>query len=789
MKRLSIVLAVLIMVSQYSYAETSKKKRTDANVTGHVVSNGEHIPFATIQIKGTTIGTTTDETGHYNLVNLPVGEYIFIAQSLGYKPLEITVKLESKKTKEVHFNLIEDVLGLEEVVVTGNRSETNRKESSTIVNTINSKIFARTQSVTLSEGLNFSPGLRMENNCQNCGFTQVRMNGMEGPYSQILINSRPIFSGLAGVYGLELIPSNMIEKVEVIRGGGSALYGSNAIAGTINLILKDPINDSYEFGINTGLIGVGQNGSGGVAEDYTVNFNASVVSSDYKTGMAVYGFYRDREPFDANDDTFSEISSLKNTTVGTRVFHRFNAKSKIALDFFNIKEDRRGGDKHESLNHEANISEAVEHDITTGAISYDQFINSTSKLNIFASGQRVHRDSYYGANQSLKDYGFTKDFSYTVGAQYNATLGNSKIVAGIENIGQNLTDTKLGYPDFENIVNGIVPHTEDVMVADQRMNTFGMFVQYEHQWDKFNMSVGARFDKYNVEDIARPEHGKKTGNVFSPRITLKYDLSDHLQFRTSYSQGYRAPQIFDEDLHIETSGSRKVLHENDPNLKQETSHSYMASMDFNDKIGNTYVGLLIEGFYTKLVDPFAPEYSDPDANGTVIYTRVNAEGKAIVKGVNLELNIVPSEQISFVGGYTIQSSKYDEPQEFNEQSFLRTPNNYGYFTLSYEPIKKFVISSTANYTGSMLVPYFGLSLADPEVGELRSSKKFFDFGLKLQYSIKLNGASLQFYTGVKNIFNSYQNDFDHGIDRDPGYIYGPLQPRTINFGIKVGNML
>ena len=358
----------------------------------------------------------------------------------------------------------------------------------------------------------------------------------------------------------------------------------------------------------------------------------------------------DREPFDANDDTFSEISSLKNTTVGTRVFHRFNAKSKIALDFFNIKEDRRGGDKHESLNHEANISEAVEHDITTGAISYDQFINSTSKLNIFASGQRVHRDSYYGANQSLKDYGFTKDFSYTVGAQYNATFGNSKVVAGIENIGQNLIDTKLGYPDFENIVNGDVPHTDDVIVADQRMNTFGMFVQYEHQWDKFNMSVGARFDKYNVEDLARPEHGKKTGNVFSPRITLKYDLSDHLQFRTSYSQGYRTPQIFDEDLHIETSGSRKVLHENDPNLKQEASHSYMASVDFNDKIGNTYIGLLIEGFYTKLVDPFAPEYSDPDANGTVIYTRVNAEGKAIVKGLNLELNIVPSEKISFVGG-------------------------------------------------------------------------------------------------------------------------------------------
>jgi len=104
-------------------------------------------------------------------------------------------------------------LGLEEVVITGDRNETNRTESATIVNTITPKLFAITQSVTLSEGLNFCPGLRMENNCQNCGFSQVRMNGMAGPYSQILINSRPIFSGLAGVYGLELIPSSMIERV------------------------------------------------------------------------------------------------------------------------------------------------------------------------------------------------------------------------------------------------------------------------------------------------------------------------------------------------------------------------------------------------------------------------------------------------------------------------------------------------------------------------------------------------------------------------------------------------
>lgn len=787
MKKITIILTLIVL--SFTINIFAQKKITDANIIGHVVSNREHLPFATIQIKGTTIGSTTDETGHYQMINLPVGEFIIIAKSLGYKPQEIKVITKSGKTEEVHFNLQKDALGLEEVVITGDRNETNRKKSSTIVNTLSAKLFAKTQSVTLSEGLNFSPGLRMENNCQNCGFSQVRMNGMEGPYSQILINSRPIFSGLAGVYGLELIPSNMIERVEIIRGGGSALYGSNAIAGTINLILKDPINDSYEFGINTGLIGSGIQGSGGIAEDYTLNFNTSLVSSDYKTGMALYGFYRDRMPFDVDNDGFSELASLKNTTIGTRIFHRLGTRGKIAIDFFNIKEKRRGGDKFESPLHETGIAEAVEHNITTGAITFEQFVGKENLFSAFASAQRVNRDSYYGANQSLSDYGLTKDFSYTIGVQYNASFEKSKLVFGLENNGEWLKDTKLGYPDIANISDqGVIPHTNDVIVADQSSNTLGIFAQYDYNWNLFSMSFGMRYDNYKVED---QEHlnTKKSGNVFSPRITLKYDLKETLQVRLSYSQGYRAPQIFDEDLHIITSGSRKVLHENDPDLKREMSHSFMASLDFNQQVGTIYIGLLIEGFSTKLTNPFANVYSTPDANGTVIYTRINANGGALVQGINLELNIIPSEDFSMVGGYTIQRSNYDEEQEFNENKFFRTPNQYGYFTLSYEPIKKFIISSTGNFTGKMLIPYFGPQISNPQIGELRTSKRFFDLGLKIQYSIKLNGAGLQLFTGVKNLFNSYQNDFDQGIHRDPGYVYGPLTPRTIYFGIKIGNMI
>ncbi|MEX0982621.1 MAG: TonB-dependent receptor [Bacteroidales bacterium] len=792
MNKTHIILTILFLtIFQINHAQ---KAKSDSNVFGHVLCPDcvEHISFATIGVKGTTIGTTTDETGHYQLINLPEGTHTITASHMGYKPEEITVNIQKGETMELNFRLSEDALGLEEVVITGDRNETNRKESSTIVNTLTHRLFKSTQSVNLSEGLNFTPGLRMENNCQNCGFSQVRMNGMEGPYSQVLINSRPIFSGLAGVYGLELIPANMIERVEVIRGGGSALYGSNAIAGTINVILKDPVNNSYEFGINSGLTGIFTGKEVQPAADHSLNFNTSLVSADNKTGMSLYGFYRDREPFDANSDGFSEISTIKNTTIGSRLYHRFGTRNKLSLDFFNINEERRGGDNFESPYHEANITEAVEHTITTGALTYEQFFRDTDLLSLFVSGQHINRDSYYGANKSLSDYGNTRDLSYSSGIQYNAVLNNGNLVVGIESNGSVLKDTKPGFRDLDNIVvvnDSVVtiPYKEGVTVANQSITTTGIFGQYDIKLNKFKASLGMRYDNYRVSDFQNME-SEKTGDVLSPRLTLKYDVIPSLQVRASYSQGYRAPQIFDEDLHIETSGSRKVIHRNDPDLKQETSHSYMSSLDFNRQLGSIYLGILVEGFHTRLTDPFANEYSEPDENGTVEYTRINAEEGAIVQGVNLEMNLVPHESLSFTSGFTVQSSKYKAAQEFEEKKFFRTPADYGYFTLDWDPFKNAGISSTGNYTGKMLVPYFGNTLAD-EQGELRESDRFFDLGLKVRYETKLNGATLQVFTGMKNIFNSYQSDFDYGIDRDPGYIYGPMNPRTVYVGIKIGNSL
>ncbi|MEE4284927.1 MAG: TonB-dependent receptor plug domain-containing protein, partial [Mariniphaga sp.] len=300
--------------------EPEKKPKTDAMLFGHVTSEGEHIPFVNIRIEGTTIATAADATGHFKMANLPVGKQTIMVTAVGFKPYKKEVEMVAKESITLYIELEPDNIGIEQVVISANRNEKSRRETPSIVNTINPKLLQRTQNVTLSEGLNFSPGLRMENNCQNCGFSQVRMNGLEGPYSQILINSRPVFSGLAGVYGLELIPSNMIERVEVIRGGGSSMYGSNAIAGTINLITKDPVANLFSAAVQKGLNGIGSNYT--PSNDYNITLNGSLVSDDFKTGMAIFGFHRNRDPFDANGDDFSELSAIENVTLGGQLYQR-----------------------------------------------------------------------------------------------------------------------------------------------------------------------------------------------------------------------------------------------------------------------------------------------------------------------------------------------------------------------------------------------------------------------------------------------------------------------------------
>lgn len=774
---------VLFLVLFSLNAHSADKKSPLNTITGDIKFNGQPIPFATIHVKSTTIGTTSNENGEFKL-SVPSGNQMLIAKALGYKSHEI--QIDHNSLNNIQITLEEDPLLLDQVVVTADKNERKRKESSLVVNTLNFDFFNTTQSNTLSEGLAFLPGLRVENTCGNCGSNQVRMNGLDGPYSQILVNGKSIFSGLASVYGLELIPSNMIERVEVVRGGGSALYGSNAIAGTINIITKEPLYNNYEVEAYTSLIGINNNPK----PESQLNFNTTISSDDKKQNFAIYGSLKDRTPYDANNDGFSELSKISSSMVGMHYSLKPTTKTKISADYFFINEDRRGGDSFDLPVHETLITEATEHKINSFNVSYLYFPLANHELQFFGAGQTVNRDSYYGASKALDAYGKTNDATYNTGVNYKYILAKSSLISGAEVNGGNLRDKKLGYRTYE--YNDVSDEIDEIFhpnkeVANQDHIVYSVFGQYEQKIKSFSASVGTRYDYYSIENTLS-ESPKQANSVLSPRVNLLYGIDKDFQLRASYSKGYRSPQIFDEDLHVETSEARQIIHVNSPDLTQETSNSYMSSISYQHSHDNHSIELLSEFFLTQLNNPFSTEIGAPDENGTVIYKRVNEKEGAIVKGVNFEVNALLTRHWKVNGSYTIQSSKYGAPQDFDETRFLRTPDQYGYMKIEWLPTNKFSLNATGVYTGKMLVPYFGPLIAIPEDGILKESPNFIDLGLNATYNIKTKVGKLQVKTGIKNILNSYQTDIDTGGDRDPGYVYGPKMPQTVYLSLKMSDI-
>lgn len=764
-KTILLLLLVCWAAASSIYAQ---KKLSDSHVSGHVISKqtGEHIPYITILVKGTNIYVTSDASGHFFLKNLPEGKHMLEASGIGYVPGQREVVIEPRKSVEVSFELSEDLMELEQVVVSGSRSETTRRNSPSLVNVLNNKIFDAAAASSLADGLSYQPGVRVEDNCQNCGFTQVRINGLDGHYSQILMDSRPVYSALTGVYGLEQIPANMIDRVEVVRGGGSALFGSSAIGGTVNIITKDPSYNSAEFTHTLTSLGI----SGALDNNSTLN--ASLVTDNNKAGLFIYGQNRSRDGYDYDGDGYTEITSLKSQTIGMRSFLKTGNNSKLSLQYHGTGEFRRGGDLLDRPPHEANIAEQTDHSINGGGVSYDLFSTDYSnRLNVFSSFQHTNRKSYYGGGQDLDAYGNTRDIVVVSGAQYTRKMAKfwfmpAELVAGIEHNYNNLVDESLGYDHYVN----------------QTVNTFSGYLQNEWRNDKWGFLIGGRLDKHNlIKNV-----------IFSPRVNVRFNPNRNVNLRATYSTGFRAPQAFDEDFHVAVVGGERVVTVLADNLKQESSQSVSLSADLYHTFGKVQTNLLIEGFYTNLKDVFAiRRLGIRDEKGNEIQERYNGSG-AKVMGLNLEGKAMLSSKLQVQAGITLQKSRYKEAEKWSddpdvpaEKKMFRSPDSYGYLTATYNPLKQFSASLTGTYTGKMLVQHMKGSGTDQDVAVMTPT--FFDMNVKLAYDFKLfNSVALQLNAGIQNLFNAYQKDFDTGADRDSGYVYGPSLPRSLFLGIKLG---
>lgn len=322
-----IYLFLLFVLSASAASAVDNGGIRDGNtISGHVIdaTSEENIPFAKVWVMEANEGAIANEDGQFEISSLKAGKYNLHVTAIGYQSLTKEVVVSNDFATIVHFKLKEEAQVIDEVVVSANRNEISRKDAPVVVSVANMKLFETVNSVDLAKSLNYITGLRVENNCQNCGFPQVRINGLEGPYSQVLINSRPIVSALSGVYGLEQIPVNMIDRVEVVRGGGSALFGANAVGGTINIITKDPINNSFSLTSNLSLLG------GDSWEQY-MGANASLVSKDNSYGIAIYESYRNRNDYDHDGDGFSELGQININTFGLRAYYRPTHTSRFSM--------------------------------------------------------------------------------------------------------------------------------------------------------------------------------------------------------------------------------------------------------------------------------------------------------------------------------------------------------------------------------------------------------------------------------------------------------------------------
>jgi outer membrane receptor for ferrienterochelin and colicins len=806
MKNFICIILYISTLSLYAQRDGNHPAQSDANIFGHVLDRKtkEHLPYVTIKLQGTTIGITTDASGHYFLRNLPTGNFRLEASMIGYKTFTREVTIRPNSTLEIDFELEEENVSLDAVVISANRNETTRRMAPSLVSVLNMQTLNVTNSKTLSDGLKFQPGLRVENNCQNCGTTQVRINGMEGSYSQILIDSRPMVGALSGVYGLEQIPANMIERIEVVRGGGSALFGANAIGGTINIITREPIRNTGEFAHT--LSGIHDSG----ALENNTTFNASLVNDSRNAGIMVYGQHRLRDGVDMDEDGFTELPLLKNRSLGFRSFLKTGVYSRLTLEYRNLHEFRRGGDQLKLQPFESYITEQVEHYINSGSLNFDRYsADQRHKLTLYAAASHTDRESYYGAgepydknippaepdmNQAeldeiynaiannllrINSFGNTAELTYQLGGHYIHSFDNlgfmpADLTAGLEYTGSNLEDES-GY--------------RAVDIA-QNTRTASSFLQNEWKTAMWSFLIGGRLDKHNLVKHA----------IFSPRLNLRYNPTENINVRLTYSGGFRAPQVFDENLHVDIAGGKQVIRILSDDLIEERSKSISGSVDLYHQSGASLFNLLVEGFYTQLENPF----TEVKRGNEIIIE--NAGYGAKVYGMNLEGRAVFGKLLDLQAGTTIQRSLYDEERKWWEPAnaqeepldevtptrrMMRTPDNYAYFVATLTPVNRLSVSLSGNYTGSMLVPHeagFGVEGKDrfSRVNITEESPSFFELNTKIAYTFNLYyDTQLELNAGVQNMLDAYQKDFDTGAGRASSYIYGPGMPRTFFAGLKV----
>jgi len=721
-----------------------------AEVSGTVTDKktGEEIPGAVIKVENTRIGAITNENGEYIIANAPDEEFTLIVVFTGYKPQKIQTSGGA-----VYFQLETAPFQTGEIVSTATGTEKIYEDVPVKTEVVTRKQIEAVQEPDLAGALSYTPGLWVENNCQNCNFTQLRMLGLEGSYSQILINGNPMMSTMAGVYGLQQFPEEMIDRIEVVKGGGSALYGGNAIGGVVDIKLRRPTVNRNSMKYNYRFRG------SYIRKE--LGFLSEMVSEDMNYGMFLYGNTREQNHYDGNDDGFSDIGMLKGTTLGINMFYKPVEEGEFTFHLHRIHEDRRGGNRLNFPSHDADISEAIESYRWGGNLKYIHNVSSKLGLEGNYAFALAERNTYYGAERDPNAYGRTDNPLHYLSAKANYHAGINLITAGVTYKAEDLFDEAIAYS----------------RIIDDNYENFGVFIQDEIDIsNRYHIVGGLRVDKNSLLDDP----------ILSPRISALVDLTENLSLRGNASTGFKAPQVFDEDLHITQVGGEGQIIRNGDDLKEEKSVSFSGTVEITHEFGPQFMQAGITGFHTVLDDQFQVVERDDPATEEQEFTRINGDGLQ-VSGVEFQAGYRPLESLEIQGGLTLQTDELDSKEEdFGTTRIFKTPEQYASLIVYFDPIDRLSLFGGVNYTGEMKVPHYAGYISDDV---LESTDAFFslDVGLSYKFMFLGDGKGWQkINIGIKNITDEFQDDLDKGVDRDAGYVYGPMTPRMVYMGMDIG---
>lgn len=574
-------------------------------INGRVVNDTTPVPFAKLSIGANQ--TKSDINGYFKIDNVQNGTHLLTIYSIEAGQISTRIQVPSS---DLIIDISEYAREFDEVVVTGSMKEVSRKESIVNVEVYSGAFFQKNPTPSLYDALQMVNGVRPQLNCNICNTGDIHINGLEGPNTMILIDGMPIVSSLSTVYGLSGIPSALIERMEIVKGPTSALYGSEAIGGVINVITKTPERSPRIYAdirSNTWL-----ETSADLGYKFNLGKKVSVLNG--------VNYFNYSLPLDKNNDGFTDITLQHRVSI----FQKWNIKRKenrlfsIAGRYLN--EDRWGGEMNWNASFRGTDSIYGESIYTKRwelIAAYQLPIKEKVFFNLSLNGH--DQNSYYGNMPFMgkQNVAFTQLYWDKRWLRHDFLLG-----------------TSLRYVYYDDNTTATAENDQN---KPDRTTLPGVFIQDEiliNNDHKF--MLGARYDHHNHH-----------GHICTPRFGYKWTPGDFSSLRLNTGTGFRVVNIFTED-HAALTGAREVVIAD--NIAPEKSYNLNLTYTQDVRFDNAVLNLDATAFYTYFDNKIIPDY-DLNSNEINYY---NLEGYAISRGVSINgsLNLASNLKLRIGGTFT-----------------------------------------------------------------------------------------------------------------------------------------